>query len=111
MLTILLLFVLMLVLVVLGVPLVYSIGASAAVVLLAQGDMNLSLLPSRMYSGVDSFVLVAIPFFLLSAELLTSGGLIHRIIAVARLVIGHIRGGLAQVNILASMLFAGIQAS
>jgi len=64
-----------------------------------------------MYAGVDSFVLVAIPFFLLAAELLSSGGLIARIISVSRLALGHLRGGLAQVNILASMLFAGIQAS
>ncbi len=111
MLTILLLFALMLLLVALEVPLVYSIGAAAAVVILGQGQMNLSLLPSRMYSGVDSFVLVAIPFFLFAAELLAAGGLMQRIIRVSRLLIGHLRGGLAQVNIVASMGFAGIQAS
>jgi tripartite ATP-independent transporter DctM subunit len=110
-LTVLLLFVVMLVLVVLGVPLVYSIGVAATVIILGQGQMNPTLLPSRLYSGVDSFVLVAIPFFLLAAELLARGGLMVRIIHVSRLVLGPIRGGLAQVNILASMVFAGVQAS
>ena len=110
MMTILVLFVIMLGLVVLRVPLVYSLGVSSTVVLLAQGQST-ALLPSRMFAGVDSFVLVAIPFFLLAAELLSTGGLIHRIIDVSRLAIGHLRGGLAQVNILASMVFSGIQAS
>ena len=111
MLTILLLFLLVLTLVILGVPLVYSLGVAATTIILSQGSMSTTLLPSRMYAGVDSFVLVAIPFFLLAAELLTSGGIIQRIIHVSRLMIGHLRGGLAQVNILSSMVFAGIQAS
>jgi C4-dicarboxylate transporter DctM subunit len=111
MLTIVLLFVIMLLLIFLGVPLVYSIGAAAAAIILLQGDVNVSLVSDRMFKGVESFVLASIPFFLLAAEILTSGGLIERIIHFARLLIGHIRGGLAQTNILISMIFAGIQAS
>ena len=110
MLTILALFVIMLGLVALHVPLVYSLGVASTVILLVQGQ-SAALLPSRLFAGVDSFVLVAIPFFLLAAELLSAGGLIHRIIDVSRLMIGHLRGGLAQVNILSSMVFSGIQAS
>ncbi len=106
--TILLLFAIMLVLVAIGVPLVYSIGGAAVV---GAMSMNFTFLPSRMFTGVESFVLASIPFFLLAAEILSSGGLIQRMITFARLLIGHIRGGLAQVNILVSMIFAGIQAS
>ena len=95
--TVLLLFAIMLVLVVLGVPLVYAIGVAATAIILGQGQMNPTLLPSRLYAGVDSFVLVAIPFFLLAAELLARGGLMVRIIHVSRLLLGRIRGGLAQV--------------
>ena len=109
--TVVLLFAIMLVLVLLGVPLVYSIGAAATAVILTQGDMNLTLVADRMFKGVESFVLASIPFFLLAAEILTIGGLIDRIIRFARLLIGHVRGGLAQANILISMVFAGIQAS
>jgi len=109
--SVVLLFVIMLALILLGVPLVYSIGCSAVVVMMTQANLDLTLIPSRLYLGVDSFVLASIPFFLLAAEILSSGGLIRRIILFARLLIGHLRGGLAQVNILVSMLFAGIQAS
>jgi tripartite ATP-independent transporter DctM subunit len=111
MLTITLLFLIMLALIFLGVPLVYSIGVAAATVILVQGDMNVTLVSDRMFKGVESFVLASIPFFLLAAEILTCGGLIERIIRFARLLIGHVRGGLAQTNILISMVFAGIQAS
>ena len=105
------LFTLMLVLILLGVPLVYSIGVASGVLLLSHDDLNVTLLAARMFKGVDSFVLTAIPFFLLAAELLSQGGLTQRIIELTRLLLGHLRGALAQVNIAVSMIFAGIQAS
>jgi len=109
---IILLFSIMFILVVLGVPLVYSIGVASICILLSQGSTtSLALLPAQMFKGLNSFVLAAIPFFLLTAELLMHGGLIKKLINFCNLLIGHVRGGLAQVNILASMIFAGIQAS
>ena len=111
MISIFLLFLLMFFLILLRVPLVYSIGVAAIIILLGQGDLNPSLIPARMFKGIDSFVLAAIPFFLLSAEILVRGGLLKKLIDFSSLIIGHLRGGLAQVNILVSMLFAGIQAS
>jgi len=105
------LFIIMLILVFLGVPIVYSIGISSTIILLFQGNNSLALLSSRMFKGIDSFTLSAIPFFLLSAELLTQGGLIKKLISFVDALIGHLRGGLAHVNIVVSMLFAGIQAS
>jgi len=110
--TVIFLFLIMLVLVIIGVPLVYSIGmASICILIKSQGIELLTLLPGRMFKGVDSFMLAAIPFFLLTANLLMQGGLIKRIINFSDVLIGHVRGGLAQVNILASMFFSGIQAS
>ena len=111
MITVLLLFLIMFILIILGIPLVYSIGVAATVILIDQSNVSLALLPARMFKGVDSFVLAAIPFYLLAAEILARGGLVHKLIQFSSLLIGHIRGGLAQVNILVSMLFAGIQAS
>ncbi len=111
MISVLFLFLLMFFLILLRIPLVYSIGVAAIVILLGQGDLNTSLIPARMFKGIDSFVLAAIPFFLLSAEILVRGGLLKKLIDFSSLIIGHLRGGLAQVNILVSMLFAGIQAS
>jgi len=108
---IILLFVIMLVLVILGLPIVYSIGWASVIILLVQGIASPTLLPGRMFLGLNKFMLSAIPFFLLSAELLVRGGLIKRLINFVSALIGHVRGGLAQVNIVASMIFAGIQAS
>ena len=62
----------------------------------------------RMYSGVSSFPLLAIPFFILAGNLMNTGGMTDRIFGFARTVVGHVRGGLAHVSVLASMLFAGV---
>jgi tripartite ATP-independent transporter DctM subunit len=102
---------LMIALMLIGVPLVYSIGLSSALILVLDKGYDISFLASRMFKGINSYSLMALPFFLLMAEFLSSGGLVKRIIMFSNILIGHIRGGLAQVNILASMLFAGIQGS
>lgn len=97
----------------LGVPVAYSIGASTALAML------LSVLPGptvttvaqRMATGLDSFTLLAIPFFVLAGQLMNRGGIARRLIALAQGVIGRLPGGLAHVNILASMLFGAISGS
>ena len=66
---------------------------------------------SRFYNGVDSFPLLAVPFFILAGELMNSGGITRAIVNFSLSLVGHVRGGLAQVNILSSMLFAGISGS
>ena len=66
---------------------------------------------SRFYNGVDSFPLLAVPFFILAGELMNSGGITRSIVHFSQSLIGHVRGGLAQVNIVSSMLFAGISGS
>ncbi|NCC91062.1 MAG: TRAP transporter large permease subunit, partial [Spirochaetia bacterium] len=65
----------------------------------------------RLVSGVNSFSLLAIPFFILSGEIMSQGGISRRLVAFANALIGRVRGGLAQVNILASMFFGGISGS
>lgn len=105
------LFIIMFILIILGVPIVYSIGISSISILLTQDSAAPALLAARMFKGLNSFVLSSIPFFLLAAELLSQGGLIKRLISFVTTFIGHLRGGLAHVNIVVSMLFAGIQAS
>ena len=97
----------------LGVPVAYSIGASTALAML------LSILPGpavttvaqRMATGLDSFTLLAIPFFVLAGQLMNRGGIARRLIALAQAAIGRLPGGLAHVNILASMLFGAISGS
>ncbi|MCG8515376.1 MAG: TRAP transporter large permease [Halanaerobiales bacterium] len=103
------LFIIMLFLIFIGVPIVYSIGIAAAWILLTNDFAGLTILPSRMFKGIDAFVLASIPFFLFAAELLSRGGLIKKIIDFSSSLIGHVKGGLAQANILASIFFAGVQ--
>lgn len=93
-----------------GLPLVFSMGAAAAAYLLLS-DIDLSMLLQRMTTAVDSFVILAIPLFYLAGELMNACRLTDRIVAMARAFVGHIHGGLAQVNIMASMIFAGMSGS
>jgi tripartite ATP-independent transporter DctM subunit len=79
--------------------------------ILAWGQVSLWLLPQRMFTGVDSFVFMAIPFFILAGELMTTSGILDRLVKFTDALVGHIRGGLAHVNIVASMIFAGISGS
>lgn len=70
-----------------------------------------AVVPSRMIGGVDSFALLAVPFFILAGNLMNAGGVTERIFAFARSLVGWISGGLAQVNIVASIIFAGMSGS
>jgi C4-dicarboxylate transporter DctM subunit len=93
-----------------GLPLVFAMG-TASVAYLFLADISLSMLTQRMTTAVDSFLILAIPFFYLAGELMNACKLTERIIAMARAFVGHIHGGLAQVNIFASMIFAGMSGS
>lgn len=103
------LFVIMLFLIFIGVPIVYSVGISVIWIILNNDFVNLTILPSRMFKGIDSVTLASIPFFLLAAELLSKGSIIKKIINFSSSLIGHLKGGLAHVNILASIFFSGVQ--
>lgn len=96
-----------------GVPVAYSIGISTTITIL----LNIALVPGittvaqRMTTGIDSFALLAIPFFVLAGELMNKGGIANRLINFAKSLVGGLSGGLAYVNILAAMLFGAISGS
>lgn len=94
-----------------GEPIAFVMGGSTFFYLLVKARLNYTLLPQTVFSGMDSFPLMAIPFFMLAGALMNEGGITQRLIHFARLLVGHIRGGLGHVNVLASMLFAGISGS
>jgi tripartite ATP-independent transporter DctM subunit len=94
-----------------GVPIAFSLGLAAAATLVAWGQVSLSLLAQRMFTGVDSFVFMAIPFFILAGELMTTAGILDRLVKFADALVGHICGGLAHVTIVAEMFFSGISGS
>lgn len=100
-----------LVLLVVGTPISFALGIAGVVGLSIQNPDFLRLVPQRMYAGVDSFPLMAIPFFILAGELMGTSGILARLVRLAVTMVGHIRGGLAHVNIVASMIFAGISGS
>ena len=107
--TLLVLLVVFLCLMLLGVPVAWSmIAAMLAWIIVADNLQFLPVIPERIYQGMDSFVLMAVPLFILAGELINAGRITDRLIHFANVVFGWMRGGLAQVNIGASILFSGI---
>jgi tripartite ATP-independent transporter DctM subunit len=97
----------------LGVPISFSIGLSAlATMLLSINSIpSFTTIAQRMATGIDSFALLAIPFFILAGQLMNSGGIARRLIDFAKVLVGKLPGGLAYVNILAAMFFGAISGS
>jgi len=95
---------------VMGIPLALVMGITGFSVILAMG-VPLQLVAQRMFTGIDSFPLMAVPFFILAGDLMNRGGTTVRIIGFANSLVGHIRGGLAHACIVANMIFAGISGS
>lgn len=92
---------------VLRFPIAFALGLSCLMYVIIKG-IPLILVPAKMYSGIDVFVLLSIPGFIFAGNLMNVGGLTEKIISFCNHLMGHIRGGLSLVNIGASMLFAGI---
>ena len=94
----------------LRMPIAFTLGISSVVTALYL-NLPIATLFQRMVNGVQSFSLMAIPFFILAGEIMGQGGISNRLIAFANALVGRMRGGLAQVNIVASMFFGGISGS
>lgn len=107
--TTLVIFTVLIGLIFLGVPVAISMGLTAVLTFLVMGQADiLTMVAQRMYASTTSFTLLAIPFFILAGNLMNTGGITERIFRFARVLVGHIWGGLAQVNVIASMIFSGM---
>lgn len=106
-----LLFGVLLALLLINLPVVFALGATAVVWILSVEKIPLVLLVHRMFRGLDSFPLIAMPFFILTGQVLDHIGATRRLMKLAEAMVGHLKGGLAHINILASMFFAGITGS
>lgn len=104
------LLILFLVLLVVGVPVALAMGLTSIVVAFLL-DIPLSMLAQRMVAGINSFPLLAIPFFILAGEIMNTGGISQKLIKLSDSVVGRFRGGLGMVNVSSSMLFGGISGS
>jgi len=95
-----------------GAPIVFALLISPTASLFVDGEQVFyKALLSRFYNGMDSFPLMAVPFFILAGELMNSAGITRSIVQFSQSLVGHVRGGLAQVNIVSSILFAGLSGS
>jgi C4-dicarboxylate transporter, DctM subunit len=95
----------------LGLPLAFTLALTALTYLIGIGGVGLVILPIKILGGVDSFVLLAIPLFILAGALMETGGISERIVDLAMAIVGKVRGGLAMVVVVAEILFSGISGS
>ncbi len=97
-----------LLLLVIGVPVAFVLGLTSLLYILVSGTISLKVVAMRMYGGIDEFVLLAIPFFILAGQLMTKSGITQDLVKLSNLIVGRIRGSLAHINIVASIFFAGL---
>lgn len=95
----------------LGIPIAHSLIISGVCLLIQMNMFDTQILATTLVDGADNFPLMAIAFFILAGELMNAGGVSKRIIAFAMALVGHVRGGLGYVAIIASLIFAGLSGS
>ena len=94
-----------------GMPVALAMGMSALLIVLLKGEVSSIVLLQRMFVGTDSLPLLAIPYFIVAGALMERGGISQRLVKFAAALVGHVRGGLGMVAVVASMIFAGISGS
>jgi tripartite ATP-independent transporter DctM subunit len=94
-----------------GVPIAVAIGLASVLGIEAHGRLPLLLVAQRMFTGIDSFPLMAIPLFILAGNLMSAGGISHRLVELAKSIVGGIQGGLAASCVLTCMMFASVSGS
>ena len=97
---------------ILGVPIAFALLFPPLICLIVAGDVfSLQILAQRLFGGVDDFILLAIPFFILAGDLMERGNLTNRLVKFSDVIVGRVRGGLGLSNVVASMFFGGITGS
>ncbi|HRP78811.1 MAG TPA: TRAP transporter large permease subunit, partial [Aquamicrobium sp.] len=94
-----------------GFPVAFALAISAFAAVVLGSNYPYLVVVKEMFSGLDSFPLMAVPFFILAAELMTGGAMTHVLLRFASQFVGHLRGGLGYANVISSGLFAGISGS
>lgn len=104
------LLVFLLLLILLSIPIFLSIGLSTVIAFITS-NLPLFMIPQKMFDGINSYVLLAVPLFMLAGSIMDQGGISKRLVNLSESLVGHFRGGLAMTSILSSMLFAGVSGS
>lgn len=95
----------------LGVPIALTMGGASLLALALDGQLSLLSVPQRFFDGINSFPLMAVPFFILAADLMTASGITTALLRFAGAMVGHVRGGMGHVNVVTSVMFAGVSGS
>ena len=95
------------ILMIIGFPIYLSLGLVSTVALIILNE-SLIIIPQKMFASINSFVLLSVPLFILAGEFMNTGGVTKRIINFSRSIVGHIPGGLGQVNVGANLIITGI---
>ena len=101
----------LIVLLALNIPVAYAMLGISIVYLVIKQDIPMIVVAQQVAAGTDAFLLLAIPFFFLAAEFMSSGGVMQRLVDFASALVGHLRGGLGQMNVVVSILFSGVSGS
>jgi len=94
-----------------NIPIAFSMGLASILGLLMKGTIPLVIVPQKIFTGSDSFPLLAVPFFILAGALMDTGGISFRLVNLARALVGHFRNGLGMVSIVSEIFFSGISGS
>jgi len=107
---IVLIFLILFALILIGVPVGFALGATVVVAIIL-GDMSTTFLIQKLVTSLDSFPLLAVPFFIMAGEIMQKGSMAKRLLSLSQCLVGHLRGGLAQVSILTSLFFGALSGS
>lgn len=99
------------ILLLIGIPVAFSVGIFSIIYIVAQGNLSFINIPQKLYGGVDSFLLIAIPLFLLAGSLMNRGGITERLVDFARCLVGHVHGGLGQIAIMSNVMMGSMSGS
>ena len=91
-----------------GMPIAFAMGTGTLVALVFGSDLPLMIIPQRMFFGLNSWLLMAIPLFMLAGQLMVHGGMSKRLVAFTTELFGFIKGSLGYISVVASMIFAGV---
>ena len=96
---------------VIGIPIAFSLGFSGMLYFAINDPSLLGIIPKRVFSGYNSYSMIALPLFILMGQLMNDSGITKRIIDFSNLIFGRLKGGMGCINVFASMIFGGISGS